>query len=431
MASTSITKDTESYRRGVIFGLTMAEVLLLLVFCILLFLKIINDRLLEKEKQYQQARDEVLQKDLLIAAKDNELSAKETEISKLILQNKKLVAEKTKLDERILTLSTYITNQPKTSEPSPFLRKITESAAILEATNSSKAEQFLQELSENPSILNDIQLSTVEEWDELTTIAQYAVTEEQFNQLSNLSELNELAKRAVPPDVYEELSTLSQLETENLLENIEVASSLSADEFQELTSGSDTETFLRAEKANLAKQVSMSDLQKLVDGELVPAGDKWPPIISLSEAKDYSFKVGSASLASEFEAAIKGDIASKILETLKQYDADIVEVIGHTDLQPMAQSRNTNLDKNSTNFLSKDSKIELMAKDNAGLGYARALSVAKQLMNLPQFDGYKILPYSAAQMISPDETINREESTVSPKELRRIEIRVRRSNEKN
>ena len=97
----------------------------------------------------------------------------------------------------------------------------------------------------------------------------------------------------------------------------------------------------------------------------------------------------------------------------------------------MAQSRNTNLDKNSTNFLSKDSKIELMAKDNAGLGYARALSVAKQLMNLPEFDGYKILPYSAAQMISPDETINREDSTVPPMELRRIEIRVRRSNEKN
>ena len=85
----------------------------------------------------------------------------------------------------------------------------------------------------------------------------------------------------------------------------------------------------------------------------------------------------------------------------------------------------------STNFLSRDSNVELMAKDNAGLGYARALSVAKQLMNLPEFDGYKILPYSAAQMISPDETINREGSTVSPKELRRIEIRVRRSNEKN
>ena len=142
----------------------------------------------------------------------------------------------------------------------------------------------MQELSENPSILNDIQLSTVEEWDELTTIAQYAVTEEQFNQLK-VSELNELSKRAVPPDVFEELSTLSQLETENLLQNIEVASSLSAEEFQELTSGSDTETFLRAEKANLAKQVSTSDLQKLVDGELVPAGDKWPPIISLRKPK--------------------------------------------------------------------------------------------------------------------------------------------------
>ena len=431
MSETSISKDTESYRRGVIFGLTMAEVLLLLVFCILLFLKIINDRLIEKEKQYEQARDELIEKEVTIAAGDKKLQSKEAELTKLILENDKLAAQNTKLDERIDTLSTYFSNQTETVKNSQFLQEIMDSAAILEATNPDKAEQFLQELDKNPSALNDIQLSTVEEWDELTTLAQYSVTKEQFSQLSNLSELNELAKRAVPPDVFEELSTLSQLETKNLLDNIEVASSLPADEFQELTSGTDTKTFISAEKANLAKQVSTSDLRKLVDGELVPAGDKWPPIISLSEAKDYSFKVGSASLASEFEAAIKGDIAAKILETLKQYDADIVEVIGHTDLQAMAQSRSTNLDKNSTNFLSKSSNIELMAKDNAGLGYARALSVAKQLMNLPEFDGYKILPYSAAQMISPDETINREGSTVSPKELRRIEIRVRRSNDKN
>lgn len=430
MSETSISKDTESYRRGVIFGLTMAEVLLLLVFCILLFLKIINDRLIEKEKQYEQALDELIEKEVTIAAGDKKLQSAEAELTKLILENDKLVAQNTKLDERINTLSTYFSNQTETVKNSQFLQEIMDSAAILEATNPDKAEQFLQELDKNPSALNDIQLSTVEEWDELTTLAQYSVTKEQFSQLSNLSELNELAKRAVPPDVFEELSTLSQLETKNLLDNIEVASSLPADEFQELTSGTDTETFISAEKANLAKRVSTSDLRKLVDGELVPAGDKWPPIISLSEAKDYSFKVGSASLASEFETAIKGDIAAKILETLKQYDADIVEVIGHTDLQPMAQSRNTNLDKSSTNFLSKSSNIELMAKDNAGLGYARALSVAKQLMNLPQFDGYKILPYSAAQMISPDENINRKGSTVSPKELRRIEIRVRRSNEK-
>ena len=51
VTETSITTDSESYRRGVVFGLTMAEVLLLLIFCILLFLKLVSDRLHEKERE--------------------------------------------------------------------------------------------------------------------------------------------------------------------------------------------------------------------------------------------------------------------------------------------------------------------------------------------------------------------------------------------
>ena len=40
---TSIAQAGNSYRKGVIFGLTMAEILLLLIFCLLLFIAMLND----------------------------------------------------------------------------------------------------------------------------------------------------------------------------------------------------------------------------------------------------------------------------------------------------------------------------------------------------------------------------------------------------
>ena len=68
----------------------------------------------------------------------------------------------------------------------------------------------------------------------------------------------------------------------------------------------------------------------------------------------------------------------------------------------------------------------MRAKDNAGLGYARALSVTKELMKVPSLREYTILPYSAAQMITPNEELQSGSSEFDGKQLRRIEIRVRR-----
>ena len=49
------------------------------------------------------------------------------------------------------------------------------------------------------------------------------------------------------------------------------------------------------------------------------------------------------------------------------------------DPQPMRSNRVTNLDKTANDFLNSNSNVSLSAKDNAGLGYARALSVTKEL----------------------------------------------------
>ena len=46
---TSVAAGTSGYRRGVIFGLTMAEVLLLILFCLLLAYQLTYDQLAETE----------------------------------------------------------------------------------------------------------------------------------------------------------------------------------------------------------------------------------------------------------------------------------------------------------------------------------------------------------------------------------------------
>ena len=84
----------------------------------------------------------------------------------------------------------------------------------------------------------------------------------------------------------------------------------------------------------------ITDIKTLLangDGGLiaaVPVGHQWPPIISLSEAGGYFFKSGSAELSSAFRDTLIKKIPSEILEYIKKYDVDVIEVVGHTDEQP-------------------------------------------------------------------------------------------------
>lgn len=362
LGPTSITKDSESYRRGVVFGLTMAEVLLLLVFCILLFLKLINDRLTEEKANLKLASEQLAQS--------------KKEITQLASENEKLVSDLAKLRTAIATL-------PEANQNSEFVDKIVEAAIVLETIDPEKASEILYSIQENPNILQQTQFRTIDEWEELTTIAQYSVSASEYAVLSNLSEVQK----------------------ETFFSNVEIASNTAPNDLEEMVA-------------------------KATEPELAPdpkeEGNNWPPIISLSEAKDYSFNVGSATLAPRFKDAITGSIADQILQILKGYDADVIEVIGHTDPQPMRDDRITNLDDNSVDFLNSNRDISLRAKDNAGLGYARALSVTKELMKVPSLREYTILPYSAAQMITPNEELQSGSSKFDGKQLRRIEIRVRR-----
>ena len=160
---------------------------------------------------------------------------------------------------------------------------------------------------------------------------------------------------------------------------------------------------------------------------LRPSGHTWPPIISLSEAKGYSFASGKADLTEPFTKLITSDVIPKLLSLTKEYDVDTIEVIGHTDEQKVTQ-RNSNLDWFILDVLSNKAKVDvLLPADNAGLGIARAVSVMQALKQDGRLAGYSILPLSGAQLIDTRDKIT-EGGGGDGRERRRIEIRLRRSN---
>ena len=415
----TLSNDSEGYRRGSVFGFTLAEILLLLIFCILLFYKINDDRQKESENVLRATINKLNYSLYEINAVKHSEFITQLIVSAQSLENtnpqkaaqflNNLNGDANYLNQmQLATAFDWYRLQNQAQEAiaksthSEFISQLITSAQSLENTNPQKAEQFLNNLNDESNYLNQLQLSTADEWVELTTQAQRSVSEEIFSTLSQLDET----------------------QTNNLLQNVELATNFTASELEQMTTKQANE--VDPEKAVMINQVSKEQLEKLIAGELVEEGKNWPPIISLSEARNYSFQVGSAYLTAEFKEQIKGGIANQVLSLLEEYEADVIEVIGHTDLQPMREDRKTNLDDYSIQFLQDDDEIALRAKDNAGLGYARALSVAKELMRVPALAEYTILPYSAAQVITPDETLNDGSLNIESSQLRRIEIRVRR-----
>lgn len=162
------------------------------------------------------------------------------------------------------------------------------------------------------------------------------------------------------------------------------------------------------------------------------AGDsaphEWPPIINLSEAGGYFFQSGSAELTSAFHGKLDTSIADQIAENLGQYDVDIIEVIGHTDEQPLSRT-SSNLDQTVIEMLEGSKPIAAaQPADNAGLGLARAIAVANVLRSNPKLKDATVLPLSAAQLVLPGDSITSGQAG-NVEQRRRIEIRIRRRGE--
>jgi outer membrane protein OmpA-like peptidoglycan-associated protein len=162
------------------------------------------------------------------------------------------------------------------------------------------------------------------------------------------------------------------------------------------------------------------------DGE-ARKGHNWPPIINLSEAGGYYFATGSAELTPNFATELRTVVVDRLLEIADSYDVDVIEVIGHTDEQPV-NSRVSNLDRALSSVTSGGSGAGILQwADNAGLGLARSLSVVERLSADPRLRNFRILPLSAAQLIGIDGRLTRFDGHGDVRERRRIEIRMRKS----
>ena len=195
-------------------------------------------------------------------------------------------------------------------------------------------------------------------------------------------------------------------------------------------------TEVRSDKSNFfssnslvsdkGKQKDKQDGIKSNDSEINPPikdGHNWPPIITITEAEGYSFPTGSAYISNTFKELLTNKVAALLKENIDKYQANIVEVFGHTDEQP--KSGYSNLDVTLINAVNGRFPIDkLSAADNVGLGMARAVSVVKVLSLCPELSNIKILPYSAGQSVDNTGSLSTGLSGDRPSR-RRIEIRLR------
>lgn len=323
-----ILADEREHRRGLVLGFTLAEILLLLLFLLLLAL---GTKLQQLDKRHKETR--------------NEISVKDSHI-------------------RILETAAINAGVDKES-----LQKLTSAVPIPQKT----------------TLDNEARVRQLES--ELTAIAADVKSRQKLVVL-----LNE-ARKVRPDDPIEMLHRAAKI----------------------------------AEHVGL--DVVISDLPKhdtKHTSSLAEGAHDWPPIISLKEADGYYFQSGSAELTNKFRSLLSGVVVDKLLETIKQYKVDVIEVIGHTDEQPLVV-RTSNLDWTLIPYLQGQARDPFLPADNAGLGLARAVSVVRVLSEDPRLKTLSILPLSGAQLIDLDDTISSGSSTVTTEQRRRIEIRVRRS----
>lgn len=235
------------------------------------------------------------------------------------------------------------------------------------------------------------------------------------------SQLIEQIQRAYPEaqtkdDYFKELTRAIEIRREVEQAGMEVGSrSLLEDaelghRVREAANGSDPEAFLER---------AVSAAERGREGE-------WPPFFSLSEAGGYYFDSGKATLRPQFEESLRSTIIPMLVRSARDYDVDVIEVIGHTDEVPMKGA--SNLD--SSLIAASTSRVpisELRSTDNAGLAMARAVAVVHVLRSDRRLANVRILPLSGGQMIVPVDRMADGSSARGDQSRRRIEIRLRKS----
>jgi len=339
-----IRRHTASYRQGLVLGLTMAEIMLLLVFCLLIAVAV---SLTKQRAELDNAGARIRQLEAALASDQAVIDTVRRNRTLAEVLDRAAAASPREIDE--------------------FWRKLVESNEIV-----TRMER------------EGLSLSVLEQ------------------RKGTAAKLRQLIQEGADPDKLERGAAL--------------ASAVDA-------------AIAERKIAKLAPQEIVALIEKSLAGPKLPTdgGHHWPPIINLSEADGYFFAVGSAELTPDFAADLRGAVVERLLQIAGTFDVDVIEVIGHTDEQPIT-NRVSNLDRRLSSVTLGESDVgTLQWADNAGLGLARALAVVQVLSADPRLHSFRILPLSAAQLIGVDGRFTRWDDHGDVRERRRIEIRMRKS----
>jgi flagellar motor protein MotB len=345
--SETIGRQTASYRQGLVLGLTMAEIMLLLVFCLLIAVGVA----LAGQR-----------------AKLDEAAARLKRVEAAAAADRALV-ETIKRNARLAELMDRATGAASQREIDEFWRKLVESNDVVASMQ--RRGVSLAALKDDGDLVAKLQ-----------RLRDEGIGPDQIARGIALS-------RAIGDSAFGKTTTLTPQEIAALIQK------------------------------GISASKPASDTARGI-------GHTWPPIINLSEADGYYFATGSADLTPDFEMALNTAVVTRLLEIAESFDVDVIEVIGHTDEQPVS-NRVSNLDRSLPSVTLGSSTGVLQWADNAGLGLARALAVVKVLSFDPRLRAFRILPLSAAQLIGTDGKLTRWDGRGDVRERRRIEIRMRKS----
>ncbi len=361
-------------------------------------------RFVELEREFKTLQNQLTEMENAVPPEVGELAKLKGELAAKSEQIDQLQSKITELEDELDFRNNQIAElrSQLATEIAQLQSKITELENQLETKNRRIAElesQLATEIAQLQSKITELenQLST------------------KFNQIS-LLELELLAK----DDQINDLKT--QLAQSNLSDSEQLA--LLKEELAQLKRES-------SDKSNeIARlNIEIRKLENKLAGQI--PGISLPSFINLSGEEKYSFEIGEAIVSDEFKQYIIDEIVQQILSHKSDYGANIVEVIGHTDEQPIARG-STNFDNEILEAYKGSLPVdELKPADNAGLGIARAVAVIKVLESIDELKGLTFVPLSGGQLILPSDGFIRGNLSGDVKERRRIEIRVRRSADSN
>lgn len=347
--SHTIGRQTASYRQGLVLGLTMAEIMVLLVFCMLIAVGVV------------------------------------------------LASEHAKLDEAMQRLKE---TEATAGADDAILAPIRRNRRLAELVERARA-------SGSPHDIDEFWRKLVESNDVVSDLAKQGVPVDALrDETASIAGMQRLLGQRVDPD--------------KVARGMAMASAI-----DEAAPAGAPRKLTPQQVVDLIEKALRASVQ---DGEADHSKpNPWPPIINLSEADGYYFAAGSADLTADFATALRTLVISRLLQIAASYDVNVIEVIGHTDEQPVT-NRSSNLDRSLAAVTSGASGTSVLQwADNAGLGLARALAVVKVLGADPRLATFRILPLSGAQLIDTDGRLTRWDGEGDVRERRRIEIRMRKA----